>query len=572
MRKRSFTPPEEWLDPLQEKLDTTAASSLPNPPESSAQVCPLPTPKVEAKTAGQQIARAATVVMLAYIVSTVVGIVRGMVISRAFGTSMELDAYNAANRVTELLFNLTAGGALGSAFIPMFTGMLTRNDKNSAWKLASGVINALLLILIGVSALMWIFAPLIVEQILFVLVENASPAMIDLTVELLRITLPTVIIFGMSGLVMGMLNSHQIFLWPALAPAMYSLGQIAGTLLLPDSMGVRRLAIGAVMGALGHLALQLPSLLRLSGRFYERAAGFKDAAVRQVLKLMVPRIIGASVVQLNFVANMIIGLSLGEGSASALTWAFTIMLMPQVAIAQSAGTASLPTLSAQVELGQFEQFKQTLSGILRVMLILALPATVGLILLRVPIIQVLYERGNFDANSTRMVAWALLWYSVGLTGHSLVEVLSRAFYAMHDTRTPVIVGVLAMTGNILLSFAFARVFSQIGWLPLGGLALANSLATAVECLALLQILRKRLNGLNGRQILDVGRLALIASAVMGLALLTWLTIFGGSNKYFVLAGGVTVGLLVYVAMIWVLNVPEFKGILLRLKGKMAEKG
>ena len=220
MSKNSSIPPEEWLDPLGEKLDAAAASSLPNPPERSGQVCPLPTPKVEAQTAGQQIARAATVVMLAYIVSTMVGILRGMVISRAFGTSMELDAYNAANRVTELLFNLTAGGALGSAFIPMFTGMLTRNDKNSAWKLASGVINALLLILIGVSALMWIFAPLIVEQILFALVENASPAMNELTVELLRITLQTVIIFGMSGLVMGMLNSHQVFLWPALARAM----------------------------------------------------------------------------------------------------------------------------------------------------------------------------------------------------------------------------------------------------------------------------------------------------------------------------------------------------------------
>ncbi|MEL7626847.1 MAG: murein biosynthesis integral membrane protein MurJ [Anaerolineaceae bacterium] len=532
---------------------------------------PIP-PETDVKTAGQQIARAASIVMIAYILSTLVGIVRGSVISHAFGTSMELDAYNAANRVTELLFNLTAGGALGSAFIPMFTGMLTRKKTQEAWRLASGVINALLIILVAVTALMWIFAPVIVQNILFSLVENANPAMLELTVRLLRTMLPTVIIFGVSGLVMGTLNAHQIFLWPALAPAMYSLGQIVGVLFLPESMGVQRLAIGAVIGAVGHLLLQLPSLFRLPNRYYKKAAGFKDAAVRQVLKLMVPRIIGAGVVQLNFVANTIIGLSLGAGSASALTWAFTIMLMPQAAIAQSAGIASLPTLSAQVELGQFDQFKKTLSGIMRVMLLLALPASIGLIMLRVPIIRVLYERGSFDANSTQMVAWALLWYSVGLTGHSLVEVLSRAYYAMHDTKTPVIVGVLAMTGNILLSLLFSRVFLAIGWMPLGGLALANSLATAVESLVLLHILRKRLKGLEGRLILRTSLQALLASAGMGLALFGWMMVFGDRNKYIVLVGGVALGLLVYAVVLWLLKVPELQSIIFRIKCKLAQKG
>ena len=522
-------------------------------------------------SAGQQIARAAGVVMIAYILSTLVGIVRGVVISGAFGTSLELDAYNAANRVTELLFNLTAGGALGSAFIPLFTGYLTRKDTKGAWKLASGVFNALLLILVLVSVLMWIFAPLIVDKLLFSLVDNANPEMLSLTVKLLRTMLPTVIIFGVSGLVMGMLNAHQVFLWSALAPSMYSLGQIVGTLLLPKSLGVQRLAIGAVIGALGHLLLQVPSLFRLPNRFYERVAGFKDAAVRQVMKLMVPRIIGAGVVQLNFVANTIIGLSQGDGAASALTWAFTIMLMPQAAIAQSAGTASLPTLSAQVELGKFDEFKQTFAGIMRVMLMLTLPATVGMIILRVPIIRVLYERGSFDATSTQMVAWALLWYAVGLTAHSLVEVLSRAFYSMHDTKTPVIVGVIAMSGNIALSFAFSAMFREMGWMPLGGLALANSLATTLECLALIILLSKRVNGLNMREILQTGVKSLLASLVMGGVLLLWLNFFGARNKFLVLIGGLGLGVLVYALMIWLLKVPELQGIVNRLKGMLKRK-
>lgn len=522
--------------------------------------------------AGRQIARAAGIVMIAYVLSTLVGIVRGVVVSSAFGTSVSLDSFNAANRVTELLFNLTAGGALGSAFIPMFTGYLTRKDQKGAWRLASGVVNSVLIALILVSTLMWIFAPFLVEHGLFALVPDSSAAQVAETARLLRIMLPTVIIFGISGLVMGMLNAHQVFLWPALAPAAYSFGIILGVLLLPESWGINRLALGALIGAAGHLLLQLPALFRLPARKYALAAGFKDEPVRKVLRLMLPRIFGAGIVQLNFVANTIISLSLGAGSASALTWAFTLMLMPQAAIAQSAGTASLPTLSAQVELGKTDDFRQTLSGIVRVMLLLALPATIGLILLRVPLVRVLYERGSFDATSTQMVAWALLWYALGLAGHSLVEVLSRAFYAMHDTKTPVLVGVAAMTGNILLSFFFSRLFSQIGWLPLGGLALANTTATAVESLVLLMIMRRRLSGLGGRQILRTGALALTASTVMGLVLFAWMSFFGNYNKFLVLVVGVVLGVAVYAGMLWLLKVPEVGAIMRRIKGKLAQKG
>jgi len=542
---------------------TDSSESLPD----QAEVCGM-----NSVQAGRQIARAAGIVMLAYVFSTLVGIVRGMVVSHAFGTSASLDSFNAANRVTELLFNLTAGGALGSAFIPMFTGYLTRKDARGAWRLASGVVNSVLVVLVAVSALMWIFAPVLVERGLFALVTDSSLGQVAETARLLRMMLPTVIIFGISGLVMGMLNAHQVFLLPALAPAAYSLGIILGVWLLPASLGIDRLAIGTLIGAGGHLLLQLPALFRLPERSYQLAAGFRDEAVRKVLRLMLPRVFGAGIVQLNFVANTIISLSLGAGSASALIWAFTLMLMPQAAIAQSTGTASLPTLSAQVELGKRDDFRQTLSGIVRVMLLLALPATVGLALLRVPLVRVLYERGNFDATSTQMVAWALLWYALGLTGHSLVEVLSRAYYAMHDTKTPVLVGVAAMTGNILLSFLFSRLFSRIGWLPLGGLALANTTATAVESLALMLIMRWRIGGIDGRQILRTSFRAMAASGVMGSALFAWMTLFGNRNKFLVLAIGVVLGLGVYALMLWLLKVPEARELARRVKSKLAQKG
>jgi len=218
--------------------------------------------------------------------------------------------------------------------------------------------------------------------------------------------LPTVVIFGVSGLVMGILNAHQKFLVSALSLAVYNLGIILATLLLPSNMGVLR------------LALRLPAVK------YDQRSGWKDQPVREVLRLMAPRLIGSGAVQLNFAANTVIALGIGVSSVSAITLAFALMLMPQSAIAQSAGIASLPTLSAQAEMGETEAFRQTISRILRTILLLAIPASAGLILLRVPLVKALYERGAFGAQDTQMVAWALLWYAAGLLGHSLVEVLT----------------------------------------------------------------------------------------------------------------------------------------------------
>jgi len=512
----------------------------------------------DAQSAGQQIARATGTVMIAFIVVSLIGVVHQMVITRVFGVSASLDSFYAANRITELLFNLMAGGALGSAFIPMFTGYLTREDKKGAWRLASGVINTVTLILVGVSVLVWIFAPQIVEHGLFILAADANLGQVDETVRMLRIMLPSVVIFGISGLVMGMLNAHQSFLIPALAPGFYSLGIIFGALWLPSSWGIDRLAVGVVLGALAHLLVQLPSLIRLPGRFYQLTVGFRDKAVQKVLALMVPRVIGAGVVQLNFLANTVIALSLGEGAASAVTLAFALMLMPQRAIGQSAGIASLPTLSAQAELGKTAEMRHLMASILRAMLLLAAPASVGMIILRVPIVQVLYEGGEFSSTATQMVAWALLWYSLGLIGHSLVEVLSRAFYAVHDTRTPVLVGVGAMSLNILLSIVFSRWFQSLGWMAHGGLALANSLATGLESLILLVLVRKKLQGINGREVLKGGLISLAGSAIMGLAVYGFITYVPLSSRVLSLIGGVVIGVTVYALVLWLLRVPELQ--------------
>ncbi|HNT24231.1 MAG TPA: murein biosynthesis integral membrane protein MurJ [Anaerolineales bacterium] len=525
-----------------------------------------------AQPASRQIARAAGTVMVAFLFTQLAGLVRGIIIYRAFGTSLELDSFNAANRVAEMLFNLMAGGALGSAFIPTFTGLLAQEHQARAWKLASAVANLLLAVLTLVAGLAALTAPVLVRHGLFVLAPEMAIGQEALTISLLRILLPTVVIFGLSGLVMGILNAHQRFWLPAIAPAMYSLGQIGGVLLLPQEWGIQRLALGALAGSALHLLVQIPGLLRLGGR-YSATLGLRMAEVRQVLLLMGPRLVGVAVVQLNFIVNTIIALSLPEGSVSAITLAFTLMLMPQTAIAQSIAIAAMPTFSAQVALGKINELRGALAGTLRGILLLAIPATVGLILLRFPLIQFLYEDGvEFTAHSTELVAWALLWYAAGLVGHSLVEILARAFYALHDTRTPVLVGALAMALNVVFSLLFSAWFAQAGWMPHGGLALANSLATALEAAGLLVMMRRRLAlqansqaeqtpGEPAPSIWAGAVQAAAAALLMGLALWVWLALSAAWPSWLICLGGVAVGSLVYALAVLGMRVPETRSLL-----------
>jgi putative peptidoglycan lipid II flippase len=506
------------------------------------------------QTANRQIARAAGTVMAAFILSNLIGLVKGILTLRGFGTGAEMEAYNTANRLAETLFNLVSGGALASAFIPTFTGLLTNKKTARAWRLASAIANLVIIFLIIASALSAVFAPQIVRYLLapgFV----DEPAKFNLTIQLLYIILPSVVIFGISGLMMGILNSNQVFIYPALAPSMYSIGIIFGVLVLSPSMGIFGLAWGTVLGAALHLLIQIPALLRLKF-VYQPILGLENPSVREVGRLMLPRLVGAGIVQLNFLVNTNLASRQPEGSLTAITSAFTLMMMPQALIAQAIAIASLPTFSAQVALGKMDEMRSSLASTLRAVLLLAMPSSIGLVLLREPIIRLLYQGGRFGDRSTELVAWALLWYAAGLVGHCVVEIVSRAFYALHDTKTPVMVGVLAMTLNIGFSLLFSTLFARAGWMPHGGLALANSLATAIEMVILLVVMRRRLNGLEGRSILDAVWKGAAACLVMGGVLYNWL-IWGASlSLWIVTLGGLILGVTIYGAILLVFKTRE----------------
>jgi putative peptidoglycan lipid II flippase len=502
-----------------------------------------------------RILRAAGTVMAAFVVSNLTGLARQIVIANAFGAGTELDAFYAAIRLPDLLFTLVAGGALGSAFIPVFTGYLTRDDSSGAWRLASGMINLVFLTLTVAAALASLAAPAIVA---WILVPGFTPEAQALTTSLLRLMLASSVIFGLSGLVMGIHNAHQHFLLPALAPSMYNLGIIAGALAAPR-FGVLGLAYGVVAGALLHLAVQLPALRGHKAK-YTPTLGLDNPAVREVARLMGPRVLGLAVVQLNFWINIILASGMPEGSLSGLTVAFQILIQPEAIIAQAVAIAALPTFAELYARGQLSELRSSLSETLRGITFLAVPASLGLIILRRPIVALLFERGEFDERSTTLVAWALAWYAAGLVGHSVVEIVSRAFYALHDTRTPVAIGAAAMALNVAFSLLFSRLFVSAGWLPHGGLALANSTATALEMVGLVWLIRGRLAGLEGRAVAASLARTLGGGAAMAVALVAWVALTQAQPAWLTALGGIGAGGLAFWLAAAVLGSREARAI------------
>lgn len=513
--------------------------------------------------------------MFAIVLGQVFSLLSSILITWAFGTGIANEAFNASNRLPDILYQLIAGGALASAFIPTFTTLLTRGEQKKAWYLASAIANLITIIFIILGVVIAIFAPWVVSNIL-------APGFVDpekfkMTVDLVRIQMAAPVIFGISGLVMGILNSHRSFLWPALAPMMYSIGKILGVLLLAPSMGVYGLAIGVVGGALMHGLIQLPALLKLPSLSYTPTLGLKFPYVREVARLMGPRVLGVAFVQLNFLVNTRLASLMPLGSVTAVAVGFALMMIPEAAIAQAIAIAALPAFSTQVAAGKLTEMRSSLASLLRGLLLLAVPASLGLMLLRNPLVTLIFQRGEFDAGSTQLVAWALLWYAAGLVGHSVVEVVSRAFYALHDTRTPVTIGVIAMSLNIGLSILFSRLFIRWGWMPHGGLALANSLATFLEMFALLLFMRKRLLGLEGKKVLNGLLSALIAGGLMALALWGWMrltaqwTISRGLSNWVIALGGIAVGVLVYGLTLVLLRVPEIKQVFEGIKRRLVKR-
>jgi len=462
------------------------------------------------------LAGAAGILMAGFIASRVLGLVRNAVLASYFGDSPQYEAYVAAIAVPDAVFQVLAGGVMGAAFIPVFTRYLAAGDEEDAWRLSSSAINLAALLTGGLALLLIVFA-----RPVMAVVVSGRPDLQEMATGLVRIMLVSPVIFAVSGFATSILNTFQRFFWAALAPLMYNLGIIAGTVLLHARWGIYGVAIGVAAGACGHLLIQAPGLVQIRARYWP-VLDWRAPGVREVGKLMLPRMFGLGVAQANqLITTVFLASFLVAGSMAYLNYAWLVLMVPLGVFGMAVSTAVFPTLARQSAAGESAAMGELFGLTLRMILYLTIPAAVGLVVLGEPIVRLLFERASFTPDVTRATALAVGVYALGLPGHSVVEIVDRAFYALHDTRTPVKAAALAVLLNVLLSAAVV-LGALHGPLPAdrayAGLALANAAAAWVEASLLVVWLRWRSGDLGlrglGRDLLRYVAAALLMGAVL----------------------------------------------------------
>src|SRR5213593_182663 len=453
------------------------------------------------------IARASAIMIVTLVASRVLGWLRLAVIGAHFGETPDLDAYLAAFKIPDAIFGLVVAGALASAFIPVFTSYLAREREDEAWHVASSVMNAVLLLLVGFSVVMWVAAPYVVPTFV---APFHDPQQIALTIDLTRLMLLSPIFMGLSSLTTGILNSYRQFLSGATAPIVYNLVIILFTLFGWPFLGIHAAALGVVVGALVMWLVQLPELTFRRTR-YSASLDLAHPGVRDVLRLAGPRTLALGAVQIVFFVDTFLASGMPTGSLVALNYAFQLLMLPLGVFSIAISAAIFPTLSHFASLGQVNRMRDAVQQGIRWILFLTLPTVILMVVLRRPIVNLLFQYGHFGAEAREATQAAFLFYSIGLAGHALVQILARAYYASRDTTTPLALTLISIGLNVVLDVVLAPL------LGINGLALANSIATLVEALLLFWLLasraRLRLVGLGFSSLKQV-----CASLLMGVAM------------------------------------------------------
>jgi putative peptidoglycan lipid II flippase len=450
---------------------------------------------------------------------------------------------------------------MSAALVPTFTRRLTGEGRAAAWRLGNIVINALVCVTLALVALGILFTPSLVT----VFAERYAevPGKIDLTVALARLTFPFLTLVAVAAACMGMLNSLRRFFVPALSPAMFN---VAAILLIPalvplfHAIGIQPIfaaGVAALVGGVGQVAIQW-LVLRREGFRYHFVIAPRDSGLRDILVLMGPGTVGLAAVQVNLLVNMLLATAEGPGAISWLGYAFRLMYMPMGLFGLSIATAALPSLSRHAAVDDHAAMRSTLSSGLRMMLILNLPATIGLIALAGPIVSLLFERGSFNAADTAATATALVFYAPGLLGYSAVQIAVPSFYAIRESRTPVIVSAATIAVNVALNLTLVRVMGY------RGLALGTAVSAIINATALLWVLRRRVGGLDGRRMAVTFAKVLVAGLVMGIGAWTterWLhLVVPGASTLARLARvgtAIATGLVILAACARVLRLAEF---------------
>jgi putative peptidoglycan lipid II flippase len=532
-------------------------------------VSPLPQDRQAARSKSGAIARAGAIVTAAYLASRVVGWIRVVAIASVFGATRDLDAFYAAFRIPDLIFQLVAAGALASALIPVFSGLLVRNETARAWRVASTVMNLLLLGLAVLGGVAMLAAPALVRAI----TPGFDDAALSRTVDLTRAMMLSPVMLALGSVATSILNAKDRFAAASAAPIAYNLGIIGGLIFLAPAIGVDGLAIGVVGGSILSLLVQVPSVWAAGFR-YAAVVDVRDGAVREALILVAPRAFGLGVSQLTLLVATSVASGLVAGSITVFNVAFTVFQIPIGLVGVPMGIVLLPSMSRQLALGATDEFLSLVGRSLRLILFVTLPIAALAIVLRRPIVALLFQYGQFGQDAVDLTVTALPLFMLALASECLIAVLARAFYAGRDTRTPVAAAVLAVAVNVPLSLVLVR--------PMGlaGLGLAIAIGSWVEAIVLLALLGRRYPAfdLAGTvRFLIRGAVGAAVCALPALGVLIVLEGYAGSvpNKLGLaleLALSGSLGAVTYAGLTAAAGIPEFRVLIDGLQAMTRRRG
>ncbi|MBI4457055.1 MAG: murein biosynthesis integral membrane protein MurJ [Acidobacteria bacterium] len=522
-------------------------------------------------------ARAAGIVSLATLISRLSGLVRDQVFAALFGAGKYMDAFNVAFLIPNLLRDLFAEGALSAAFVPTFTHYLTSRSREEAWRLANLVINALLVILSGFTLLIFLFSKYFV--LLFAYGFTQTPGKVELTAALTRIMSPFLLMIALAAVCMGILNARDKFFVPAVSPALFNIGNIlAGILLVPvfskhGMEGIFAMAVGTLVGGLGQLLAQVP-LLRRQGFHYRPKIDLSHPGLQHIGRLMVPAVFGLAAVQINLMVNRQLAASIpGDGPVSWLNYAFRLIYLPIGLFGVAIATVNLREASVDAARRDMAALKHTLANSLKMVMLLNIPSTFGLIILSHPIIAMLYQRGKFTAADTTATAHALVAYSLGLFAYSCVKIFVPTFYALNDTRTPMRISMMAVVLNIFFNVALIR--------PLGyiGLALGTSVTSWLNLALLTYEFRRKMGPFENRERLSTAflRCTLASCGMAVVAFAAYYAVPAAWGNQTLPLATIVVAIIclacgVYAWLCVLLRIPEIEVLWEALRGRLSSAG
>ncbi len=500
---------------------------------------------------------ASIVLGIAFGLSAILGYLRTRFLYAQFFSccTSDLDAYNAAFRLPDLIFKLLVTGALSASFIPVFSDYLHKDPKQ-ANKIASTVINLLFLVFIVAAVMLLIFTRPLSELI----ATGFTPQQFDLMVNLTRILLIAQIFFLISNFITAVLQVNQIFLIPAMAPIVYNLFIILSIFTLAPQFGLYGVAYGAVVGAFFHLSIQLP-ITRKVGFNYSFIADIKLKGVREVIRLMIPRSLSLGLGEIENTVTLFFSSTLPVGSFSLLNLALQLIYLPSRIFGTTVGQASLPILSKNIARNELDIFRQTVNKTLLQSLFISLPIATLILVLRLPIVRIAYGSRQFPWEATVLTAQTLAFLTPVIVSQSVIQILIRSFYALHNTKTPLYISSVALVFNFVLNYSFIK-FTNLGIL---GLAISSSVSNLIQVTGLMLLFIKKVDGFNWVLTLKSAIRILITSIFMGV--ITWISFKGLDlfllntsrtlNVLLLLGVSVLVGGATYLILAQILNIEEF---------------